>query len=233
MDLFERQWATYRVLVEHNYMEHRDISDATTDAIHQWMARRIHQARAVDMVDLGCGDLGQLAPLLRSLPLRQYLGLDLTEAVLPLAQRNLGDVPFHCVWKQGDLLDWACAEQSHCVDLIHSSFALHHLDQNQKLHFLEGARKQIHTNGLFIWADVFRPKGEPRSDYLKRYCKRIDQWSELSQTQRDTVIKHIKDHDLPADREWLEQQAETRGWSFRWAWTGRHDAEAVAVLQPI
>ena len=62
MDLFEQQWATYRRLVEQNLMEHREISDATTSAIYHWLSERGRKAPPVDMVDLGCGDLGQLAP---------------------------------------------------------------------------------------------------------------------------------------------------------------------------
>ena len=233
MDLFERQWATYRILVEHNLMEHCEISEATTAGIHEWLAQREDQTQAVAMVDLGCGDLGQLAPLLRTLPLKKYVGLDLTQAVLPLAQRNLGSVPYPCVWEQGDLLNWACSSQNNRVDLLHSSFALHHLRQDQKLLFLEGARKQIEPNGLFIWADVFRPNQESRLDYLRRYCQRINQWPGLSQSQRNSISQHIQTHDFPANRDWLEQHAKTKGWSIRWDWIGQHNAEAVALLQPI
>ena len=233
VDLFERQWATYQILVEHNLMEHREITHAITSAIHEWLAQRDDQAQAIEMVDLGCGDLGQLAPLLRKLPLKKYVGLDLTKAVLPLAQNNLGSVPYSCVWEHGDLFKWACSIENNRVDLIHSSFALHHLNQDQKLLFLKGARKRIKANGLLVWADVFRPNQESRMEYLRRYCKRINQWPGLSQTQRDSISQHIQTYDLPANRDWLELQAQATGWSFRWAWTGQHNAEAVALLQPI
>jgi SAM-dependent methyltransferase len=135
VDLFERQWATYQILVEHNLMEHREITHAITSAIHEWLAQRDDQAQAIEMVDLGCGDLGQLAPLLRKLPLKKYVGIDLTKAVLPLAQSNLGSVPYSCVWEHGDLFKWACSMQNNHVDLIHSSFALHHLNQDQNCCF--------------------------------------------------------------------------------------------------
>ncbi len=214
-------------------MEHREITHATTRAVHEWLAQREDQAQKVAMVDLGCGDLGQLAPLLRTLPLKNYVGLDLTQAVLPLAQSNLGSVPYPCCWEHGGLLNWACSTQNNRVDLIHSSFAIHHLNQDQKLLFLEGARKHIEANGLFIWADVFRPNQESRSEYLRRYVDRIKQWPDLSQTQRNSISQHIQANDFPAHRDWLEQQAKTKGWTFRWAWTGQHNAEAVALLQPI
>lgn len=233
MDLFERQWATYRILVEQNLMEHREISDATSTAIRHWLGSRTQKSTPIHMVDLGCGDLGQLAPLLRTLPLGQYVGLDITEAVLPLAQHNLGSVPYPCLWEQGDLLNWACATQRQRVDLIHTSFALHHLDEAQKGLFLHGARRRIRANGLFLWVDVFQRDDETRWEYLERYGNRVKQWPGLSKIQRDSIVRHIERHDWPAKRGWLEQQAEKTGWSLSWAWNGQHEAEAIALLQPI
>ena len=37
MDLFERQWQTYRSVVDHDWMEHRDMSAACSDALRTWM----------------------------------------------------------------------------------------------------------------------------------------------------------------------------------------------------
>jgi trans-aconitate methyltransferase len=78
MDLFEKQWASYRAVVEHDLMEHQAVADAT--------------AAAPQLVDLGCGDLALLAPLLRRLPLGSYTGLDLTPAVATPGQSG----PGHC-----------------------------------------------------------------------------------------------------------------------------------------
>lgn len=104
MDFFDRQWASYRSIVDHNLMEHREMATATALALEGWLASRPAEAPAPRMVDLGCGDLAQLAPLLRRLPLGAYTGLDLPAVVLPLAQRELGPVPYRTLWQEGDLL---------------------------------------------------------------------------------------------------------------------------------
>jgi hypothetical protein len=46
-----------------------------------------------------------LAPLLRRLPLGSYTGIDLTPAVLPLAEAALGPVPYATHWQPGESLD--------------------------------------------------------------------------------------------------------------------------------
>ena len=46
MDLFDRQWSSYRAIVEHNLMEHRQVADATADALQGWLRRVAEKTRA-------------------------------------------------------------------------------------------------------------------------------------------------------------------------------------------
>ena len=241
MDFFERQWSSYRAVVEHDLMEHRAIATACAAALHTWLLLRPAQAAAPALVDLGCGDLALLAPLLRQLPLASYTGLDLTEAVLPLAQQALGPVPYATHWRHGDLLAWAEADPEPTAsatpatgtDILHSAFAIHHLDDDQKQRFLRGARRRIQPGGLLIWVDVFREPGESLEAYADRYATRIQSnWPMLSAEQRQHVEHHLRSFDIPADRAAIQRAAEQEGWHWRWAWRGAHRAEAMAVLTP-
>jgi ubiquinone/menaquinone biosynthesis C-methylase UbiE len=241
MDFFDRQWSSYRAIVEHDLMEHRAVAAATAVTIDAWLAARPGHAPAATMVDLGCGDLALLAPLLHRLPLGRYTGLDQAGVVLPLAQAALGEVPYPTQWLEGDLQAWAqgqldppnatAALQS--TDILHSSFAIHHLNDQAKSSFLEAARRRINPNGLFIWVDVFREPGESRTAYIERYINRIRSgWHQLNAEQQDHVISHLTSCDLPADREAITAAARAAGWQWQWAWQGAHQAEALAVLTP-
>ncbi|MFS6827166.1 class I SAM-dependent methyltransferase [Cyanobium sp. ATX-6F1] len=137
MDFFSQQWATYRAVVSHDLMEHRAVAHATANALEGWLAQRPVAAPPPAMVDLGCGDLAQLAPVLRRLPLGGYTGLDLTAAVLPLAETALGPMPYPCAWQEGNLLAWSQSEAPP-VDILHSAFAIHHLSDAEKTTFLQG-----------------------------------------------------------------------------------------------
>ena len=244
MDLFQQQWATYRAVVEHDLMEHQAVASATMHAIESWLERRPPDAAAPRMVDLGCGDLALLAPWLRGLPLGSYTGLDLTAAVLPLAQQALGPTAYPCRWLEADLLRWVGtsdtstkaepeATSTETVDLLHSAFAIHHLSDAQKTTFLEAARQRISPSGLFIWVDIFRQPGEAREHYLKRYRQRVrGGWQVLSSEQQEQVISHLSSFDIPADRAAIQAAAEQAGWRWRWGWNGQHQAEALAVLTP-
>lgn len=241
MDLFETQWSSYRAVVAHDLMEHRALTAATTGALDGWLARRPSSAGAAALVDLGCGDLALLAPLLRRLPLGSYTGLDLTPAVLPLARAALGPVPYPTHWQQGDLLAWATATGTTAsagsaaapVAILHSAFALHHLSDGQQATFLAAARRRIAADGLLLWADVFREPGESLDAYHQRYSARIRQdWDALTPEQQEQVITHLCSFDRPAERGTIEAVAEAAGWHWEWLWQGQHRAEALAVLTP-
>ena len=234
MDFFERQWSSYRAIVEHDLMEHRAVAAATAAALDDWLAHRSVDAPAPSMVDLGCGDLALLAPLLQRLPLGQYIGLDLAGVVLPLAEAALGEVDYPTRWREGDLLAWAQESEAETTDILHSAFAIHHLDDEGKSTFLRAARRRINPDGLFIWVDVFRESGESREAYIDRYRRRITSgWAQLSPAQREHVIGHLSSFDIPAEREAIVSAATKAGWQWRWGWQGAHQAEALAVLTPI
>lgn len=234
MEFFDQQWLSYRGIVDHNLMEHRQATDATAAELERWLAARPAGAPAPRMLDLGCGDLALLAPVLRRLPLGSYTGLDQAAVVLPLARRALGDVPYPNHWIEADLLAWArgtVGSSCDAVDILHSSFAIHHLDQEQKTGFLEKARQRLSPEGLFLWVDVFRRSGESREGYVNRYRQRIESgWHDLTPLQRTHVIDHLSRFDIPADPEAIQASAEAAGWHWRWGWRGQHDAEALAVL---
>jgi SAM-dependent methyltransferase len=236
MDLFAQQWASYRAVVEHDLMEHRAITAHTAATLEHWLTARPEGARAPRMVDLGCGDLALLAPLLHRLPLGSYTGLDLTAEVLPLAQQALGEVSYPCRWLEGDLLGWAndsASDHEEPVDILHSAFAIHHLSDQEKETLLQRLRTRIAPGGLFLWVDVFREPGESRNAYVQRYLHRIaSSWPQLSAQQQEHVSHHLATYDNPADRGTIEAKAIAAEWQWRWAWNGTHQAEAMAVLTP-
>lgn len=144
MTFFSRHWSTYRQVLEHDLMEHGALTAALTGTIDGWLEQRGPGAPAPHALDLGCGDLSLLPPLLRRLPLASFTGIDLNGAVLPLAGEALGPVPYPCRFLEGDLLAWAEAEpEGPPMDLLLSSFAVHHLQEPDKGRFLRGCRRRI------------------------------------------------------------------------------------------
>jgi ubiquinone/menaquinone biosynthesis C-methylase UbiE len=235
MDFFENQWSTYKTIVQHDFMHHRALLGAVEQVLKHYFdgAPAGHRPH---FVDLGCGDADPLAAVLRDLPLGSLLGLDQASSVLPLAAKALGEVPYPCDWIQGELLEWATAAtpQTHPVDILYSSFAIHHLDGESQEAFLAGVRKKINPKGIFLWADIFREPGESVDDFRLRYTQRMtDHWgSALQPQQLAHACFHVSHYDLPADRATIGSTALNQGWNLAWIWAGPDQAEALAVLTP-
>lgn len=228
------------------------------------------------MADLGCGDLGLLAPLLRPLPLAGFIGVDATAEVLPLAATRLGGgggegveggnggAPWPCEWVCADLLDWSeerrkalqeegAADASGVESSSRSSssgstktssyppqrlhvvsclFALHHLSDPLKQQALAALRASMAPGGSLLVADVFRKDGEDREAYLARYRARTVEWVGLEKEEREVVLEHVCSSDYPSERSAFVALAGRAGWGkARWLWGGRHEAEAVVLLQ--
>jgi predicted TPR repeat methyltransferase len=232
MDFFEQQWRIYREIVDHDWMEHRGITTAATEALRSWMEQHPERRGKALLLDLGCGDLALMGPVFGGLQLGSYVGVDLTEQVLPLAQVALGRSPFDIAFHHADVSTFIATQ--HDVDLVHASLVLHHLSDEDKAVFLAGLRRAIQPNGAFVWADLFREPGESRADYLSRYAGRIRRdWSAIDEDTRAAIVTHASTFDFPADRSAIVDTARQAGWDWQWLWRGQHQAEAVALLTPI
>ena len=235
MDFFENQWSTYKTIVQHDFMHHRALVAAVEHALEHYF-KSAPAGHRPHFVDLGCGDADPLAAVLRDLPLGSLLGMDQASSVLPLAAKALGEVAYPCDWIQADLLEWATAATPHSnpVDILYSSFAIHHLDGESQEAFLAGARRKISPSGIFLWADIFREPGESVDDFRLRYTQRMsNHWGDaLDPQQLDHACFHVSNFDLPADREAIGNTARIQGWTLSWIWAGPEKAEALAVLTP-
>lgn len=230
MDLFERQWDTYRSIVDHDWMEHSGLTAACAQALQSWVAQHPERHQRARLIDLGCGDLALMGPTFRALPLGSYTGVDLTEQVLPLARAALGSVPFETRFECADVAAFVESEGED-VDLVHASLVLHHLDDEEKKRFLVALRRRMRPEGAFLWADVFCEPRESRADYTARYAERIRRdWRAIDEEAREAIVTHMQTFDIPADRVAVVETAQQAGWRWRWLWQGRHSAEAVALL---
>jgi len=231
MEFFERQWRTYREIVDHDWMQHRGITTAATEALRSWMAQHPERRGEALLLDLGCGDLALMGPVFGGLGLGSYVGVDLTEQVLPLARAALGRSPFDISLHHGDVSTFIATQRD--VDLVHASLVLHHLSDDDKAVFLTDLHRAVRPDGAFVWADVFREPDEARADYVARYAERIRRdWYAINDDDREAIVTHMSTFDFPADREEIVYTARQAGWDWQWLWQGRHQAEAVALLTP-
>lgn len=202
---FFHVWDTYAKVVAANYMFHREIGEAITEAL---TAR--FDGKPFSVIDLGCGDAATFAPLLEGRPLKNYRGADLSEAALALAKENLSRLGCPVELDHTDMMSELATAPS--ADVINVSFALHHLTTEQKAEFLRLASKKLAPGGVLLLTDVMREEGQSLPDYLSTYTNWLRRsMVTLSDPEKDAICEHILNNDFPEMASVLRAQAAEAG----------------------
>jgi SAM-dependent methyltransferase len=185
-------WHTYRKVVAANYMHHMDIR-----AHIERVLRAQFAGRPFSFLDLGCGDAATLAPLLASMAVQRYKGVDLSEAALALAAENLKGLSCPLDFSCSDILT-ALAADTRLYDVIYTSFALHHLSTEQKAEFFCRVAQSLEKDGSMLLTDIVREEDESLPVYLGRYCDWLrSDWDALNAEEKASACDHILNNDRP------------------------------------
>ncbi len=207
-------WQTYRKVVAANYMYHVEIK-----ADIERLLRAQFAGRRFSVLDLGCGDAATLAPLLASMAVQHYKGVDLSETALDLAAENLKSLSCPVELAHRDILAALEADTS-LYDVVYTSFALHHLSTEQKAEFFRLVAQRLEKDGLLLLTDVVRDDDESLPVYLRHYCDWLSRdWSALDAEEKASICDHIQNNDQPETFVELRALAQAAGLA---------DAEAVA-----
>ena len=193
VSIFRESWNVYQKLIAENYMKHREFGEALSAILKQFK-----QAPSFDILDLGCGDARLMAGQLQTFDHFHYKGFDLSETALSYAQQytsllkgkvNLVNGPME------ELIDY----ETTLFDVIHSSFAIHHLSEQKKQALLMSCAEKLKDDGVLVIADVFRKDNQSRDNYLEEYLDVVNnKWTALNETDREIIVNHITRYDFPS-----------------------------------
>lgn len=204
-EIFVNAWDLYQRVVAADCMFHREIG-----AELRQLLRERFDTRPFSLLDLGCGDAATLVPLLEGLAVARYKGADLADPALALAAENLKALSCSIDLAHEDIL--AALAEGATYDVIHTSFALHHLPTEQKGEFFRLAARRLNEGGLVLLVDVVREEDESLPVYHQRYCDRLrSTWAVLDRDEKDRVCEHIVNNDMPEPLSVLEALARSAG----------------------
>ncbi|MEO6330599.1 MAG: class I SAM-dependent methyltransferase [Ginsengibacter sp.] len=199
--VFSEHWSIYQKIILHNYMNHEEFACKVFDLFTKLPEKNLH------ILDIGCGDAATLLPVLQQFPVSSYTGYDLSSPPLQLAAAHLMHHNFSPVLKQGNMMALIQEEEKQ-FDIIHSSFAIHHLQDNEKEKLLQACFCRLYPGGKMIYTDVFRQQHISRDQYIEEYFSYIkNEWLLLATYEKELVSEHVRQYDFPSRLE------ETIGWS--------------------
>ncbi len=186
------EWHAYQKLLEHDYMYHV----AFFSRLKLEIQKQFHGSIA--LLDLGCGDVSPIRPMLEDLEVSMYCGVDQSATALSKAEANLASLDFPTRLYPGDLLE-TLRTLSGRFDVIVASFSLHHLQTAAaKKQVLEECHRVLTPAGLVAIIDVFHAEDETREEYLHRWVEFAkNSYVALDGVEIASLVDHVQNNDFP------------------------------------
>ncbi len=207
--IFNQHWQIYQTILRHDYMGHSHAFAHVREAL------LADASRLRSVLDVGSGDAQTLTAHLADIAISSYSAIDLSVEALSIAQQNVAQLGCQLTAINRDFNQALVelAEQGAQFDIIFSGFALHHVDNPQKLKLMSLIKQLLSEQGIFVYVDVCHRAGESREAYLARYLTPTMQWTALSEAEREVLHTHVRTSDYPADQMTLMQMGEQAGFS--------------------
>lgn len=180
----------------------------------------------IDVLDCGCGDAFQLSRQLLGLSVSSFTGYDMSEQALELARKNFRDHNHPVIFKNGAMQD-LILEENKSFDVIYSSFAIHHLQDDGKKRFLNLCYNRLKPGGKIILIDILRSKEQTISEYLEKYIDVINNtWDAISAPDKELIFDHMRNYDFPAVIDNFSDWVTETGFTI----TKRFDANPLNIM---
>jgi ubiquinone/menaquinone biosynthesis C-methylase UbiE len=197
LDLFQREWRTYRKVVENNYMFHREV-------YRQLRSILIAEApQPFRFLDVACGDASASVRALKGTLVSHYHGIDLSGPALDLAHNAVGALGCQVTLENRDIRE-ALVNWTRPIDVAWIGQSLHHFSRPEKLDVMRDVRRVIGAGGLFLIWEPASPDGEDREGWLRRFelaCRPL--WTALTPKEWGAMLTHVRTADHPeTNSEW-------------------------------
>lgn len=204
---FNENWKSYQETIRCNVLFHREMM-----ALLKQFLDSHFQNQGFSLVDVGCGDCTSLAGVLSNYKMSEFVGIDAAADVLPLARENCGVLNCELQFLADDMKR-AVATLPKTYDVIYSSYAIHHLTQQEKIDFLKSCYEKLKSGGYLLMIDGVRTSTQSRDDWVQALEDRMrTAMPHLSEEQIETRMQHPRADDLPENLETFKNMAKSGGW---------------------
>jgi ubiquinone/menaquinone biosynthesis C-methylase UbiE len=224
--VFQKQWQTYRKILDSNYMFHREVYGRLRQIL---IDEAIQPFR---FLDIACGDAAATCTALTGLKVGAYYGIDLSQPALDLARESVETlgcpVTLQCRDFVEVLRDW-----KESVDVAWIGQSLHHLQLVDKLLLMRRIRHIVGDRGLFLIWEAISFDGETREAWFRRYEQIRPVFTSLSAEEWDTMAEHTRMADIPeTNAQWHSLGHEAGFSKTRELFVAPHQLSAMYCFSP-
>jgi len=189
-ELFAKGLATYRTVVDHNYMAHREVYGLLHDVLAHEAPKRFV------FLDIACGTASGSARALKGLDVGGYIGVDISQPSLEVARTELKGLPCRVDLRRQNFVE-AVNGWNELVDVIWIGQSLHHLKRREKQDFIRRVREILPANGLFLIWETTCLEGEDREGWMERFRRTRPRWPMVTDDEFAAFDSHHRASDYP------------------------------------
>jgi SAM-dependent methyltransferase len=205
VSLFQQHWRVYRIMVEENFLFHREVYSHLHDVL-----------AAIEVpfcfLDVGCGDAACTAVALTGTKVSSYHGIDLAPEALAAAQKTLGVLPCPVTLEVDDYIN-TLRYRTEPVDVIWIGLSLHHNRYDEKEAVLRNIRRILAPGGLFLFYENTRRDDESRDEWLVRWDLQRPTWVAYTDADWSMMQGHVRAADFPETCSGWRRLAEATGFN--------------------
>ena len=205
-EYFNANWKKYKDSVNNNMLYHREMFETINDCLNAY------KNRPFTFLDLGCGDCSFIAPVLQNKQVTQYFGVDAAPGVIELGKMSMKNV--HCPQEfiVEDMIQ-ALKSLNRTVDVIFTSYAVHHLSLEQKEDFLKTCQERLNPTGYLLMLDGVRYEGQTREKWLQVLEKRMQLANQgILEQELAERMRHPISDDHPEPVSFFKEVAIKQAW---------------------
>ena len=204
---FDANWDHYQTSVHNNALYHVEMFSALDELLSERF-----KGKRLTLADLGSGDSSAILPVLINHPIKRYIGVDAAEQLIDNAKKILVRVDcekeFICADMAGVIEDLSSP-----IDVILTSYALHHLSYDNKVRFIKDCQNKLESGGIFILIDGVLAINQNRDAWLKELEKHIIESNPgISEEEADAILVHPRRDDFPETIATFKKIAEAQKW---------------------
>lgn len=188
---FFDQWQIYKNIMNSNYLHHFE----TYAILSRFLSS--HFKSPFTIIDLGCGDALFMSNALQGTQVQEYIGVDVSDAALGLAKKNIAALNCDKTLMNQDLYAFI---SSGCpmANIIWMGLSLHHLPLVQKSGLIASCREALTMGGYLMIFDPVRHDEEDRDEYVSRWWDFVQkEWRSLSPEEKQALYQHVVLSDFP------------------------------------